>query len=321
MKALQLDAAGHPRIMSVPDPEPGEDESLVRVAHCAICRTDAKMSVRGHRDLSLPRILGHEICGEEVLGGRRCVVWPGRACESCEPCLQGNENLCTRMQILGFHRDGGLAERVTVPKTSLIPVPSGIPSYLASLAEPLACTLNALEQTHISFGQRLLIYGGGPVGLMMALAARTMDIQVTLVEPDAAKLDRSREFRSHLNIKENVGVTETGFHAGVNAAPFARTVEDGLPRLKPGSTFCLFSGLTDAMTDSLSILNEIHYRQLKVVGAYGCTRRQMADALDLIKNHPSSLQHLVEDIIGLDDSLATMEKVLSGKHMKFVVQL
>lgn len=321
MKALQLDTAGRPRIVSVPDPEPGEDEGLVHVTHCAICRTDAKMSVKGHRDLSLPRILGHEICGEVAPGGTRCVVWPGRACGRCEPCLQGNENLCARMQVLGFHRDGGLAQRVTVPRTSLIPVPSGVPSHLASLAEPLACTLNALEQTRLSFGQRLLIYGGGPVGLMMALAARTMGIHVTLVEPDAAKLDRSREFRGHMAIEGETGVTESGFHAGVNAAPFAVTVEDGLPRIGPGGRFCLFSGLTDAPMVSASILNEIHYRQLKVVGAYGCTRKQMGDALDLIGNHPNSLRLLVEDVIGLDDSLAAMEKALSGKHMKFVVRM
>lgn len=321
MKALQLDTTGRPRIVDVPGPEAKDGETLVRVTHCAICRTDAKMSEKGHRDLSLPRILGHEICGEEVLGGTRCVVWPGHACGSCEPCVRGEENLCPRMRILGFHRDGGLAESVAVPKSSLIPVPSEIPSHLACLAEPLACTLNALELTRLSSGERLLIYGGGPVGLMMSLAARVKGAHVTLAEPDAPKLARSRAFRDRLNVEGCVEFNESRFHAAVNAAPSARTLEDGLPRLRPGGTFCLFSGLTDALTVPSFLLNEIHYRQLKIVGAYGCTRKQMGEALSLIQKHGDSLELLVERVIGLDHSLEALKNVLSGKSMKIVVRL
>lgn len=321
MTALQLDVSGRPRIAEVQVPEPLDGERLLRVSHCAICRTDAKMSEKGHRDLVLPRVLGHEMCGEDVLGGTRCVVWPGEACGDCEPCIRGEENLCTRMRIMGFHRDGGLAEWVLVPKSSLIPVPSSLPSHLACLAEPLACTLNALGLARPSPGERLLIYGGGPVGLMMSLAARTKGAHVTMVEPAAPKLARSREFRNLLGIQGCSECGESGFHAAVNAAPSARTVEDGLPRLRPGGVFCLFSGLTDARPIPATLLNEIHYRQLTVLGAYGCTRRQMREALALMENHAESLKLLVEAVIGLDRSIEALKDVLSGRSLKIVVRL
>ncbi|NLI32165.1 MAG: alcohol dehydrogenase catalytic domain-containing protein, partial [Deltaproteobacteria bacterium] len=80
MKALQLDIHGRPTITDVPLPDPGKNEILLRVTHCAICRTDARMSLTGHRDLCLPRIPGHEICGLEERTGSPFVVWPGQVC-------------------------------------------------------------------------------------------------------------------------------------------------------------------------------------------------------------------------------------------------
>ncbi|WP_430981841.1 hypothetical protein [Halorhodospira halophila] len=62
----------------------------------------------GHRDLVLPRVLGHELCvrGED---GRRYAVWPGASCGRCQACRSGAENLCRAVAVLGFHRDGGIS--------------------------------------------------------------------------------------------------------------------------------------------------------------------------------------------------------------------
>ncbi|NTV83949.1 MAG: hypothetical protein HGA23_06570 [Bacteroidales bacterium] len=91
--------------------------------------------------------------------------------------------------------------------------------------------------------------------------------------------------------------------------------------MRPGGVFCLFSGLTDTRTLPAFLLNEIHYRQLTVLGAYGCTRRQMREALALIENHADSVELLVEAVIGLDRSIEALKNVLSGKSMKIVVRI
>ena len=97
---------------SFPLPEPEEGFVRLKVLSCAICRTDAKMWQQGHRDLLLPRVLGHEIAGINENDGKMYTVWPGQSCGLCNYCLAGRENLCEEMKIIGFHSDGGFASHV-----------------------------------------------------------------------------------------------------------------------------------------------------------------------------------------------------------------
>lgn len=85
-----------------------DDRVFLKVICCAICRTDAKMWRSGHRDLVLPRVLGHEIAGIDPASGQLYAVWPGQVCGTCDYCRTGRENLCEEMQIIGFHTDGGV---------------------------------------------------------------------------------------------------------------------------------------------------------------------------------------------------------------------
>jgi L-iditol 2-dehydrogenase len=319
MKALLLESRGHLRAIARPAPEPEPDEVVLRVSHCAVCRTDAKMWQQGHRDLVLPRILGHEICAFSPGRDERFVIWPGKACGECGPCRAGFENLCRHMSIQGFHRDGGFAELVAAPSSSLIPVPTHLPGPLACLAEPLGCALNGLDQTGLSPGMSLLLYGGGTLGLLAALAARELGAEVHLVETNRAKLERSRAIRTTFGIGGNLACPHREFDAALNAAPSLNTFSEGLGKLKAGGRFCLFSGLTGCDAVPAGLLNEIHYRQLHAVGAYGCTREQMTRALTLLEREGNSLEGLIEDCIRLEEVPATLPSVLSGEAFKYVV--
>lgn len=320
MKSLLLEAVGRLRPADVPSPQPGPEEVLLRLSHCAVCRTDGKMWCEGHRDLVLPRILGHEICAVDEENGGRFVVWPGKACGECAPCRSGLENLCRKMTILGFHRDGGYAERLAAPGSSLIPVPAGLDGHLACLAEPLGCTLNALEQTRLSRGESILIYGGGSMGLFMAMAARELGADPFLVETNQRKLERSKGFRTHFGISGGADISRTEFDAAVNAAPALNTLSDGLSKLKSSGCFCLFSGFPNAGLIPAGLINEIHYRQLHLVGAYGCTRKHMAEAIRMLQHCQSSVERLIEGTLELDQVPTVLPRVLSGEAFKFVVE-
>jgi len=301
-------------------PVAGSDERLLKVTHCALCRTDAKMWQKGHRDLVLPRIMGHEICGISVENGKRFVAWPGRACGHCDPCRKGHENLCSEMQITGFHKNGGLAEYVGVAESGLTPVPDGLPGDIASLAEPLACGINALQQTGLGKEDKLLIYGAGTVGLLMSLAARAQDAVPFIRDICPAKLAKSEDFRDKIGVACAEKSGNPDFDVVVNAAPASETFLKGLCDLKPGGCFCLFSGLTDALPIPVSALNDIHYRQLRVVGAYGCTRDQMKMAVDILRDFKTEVKCLIEDHVELKQVPAMLSKILEGKALKFVVR-
>ncbi|MCP4195580.1 MAG: alcohol dehydrogenase catalytic domain-containing protein, partial [Proteobacteria bacterium] len=186
-------------------------------------------------------VLGHEICGIDEKTGRRYALWPGKACGRCGQCRTGSENLCSSMRITGFHTDGGFAEYVLAPVSSLIPVPYRISDGIACLAEPLACAINALDQAGVENDQSILIYGAGPLGLLMGMAAAWRGADPYITETSAEKFIKSEDFRAKIGIGTAVSST-SGFDAAINAAPFAETFMEGLTRLKYGGNFCLFSG-------------------------------------------------------------------------------
>lgn len=321
MKCLKLKEIGSLILVEMPIPETKPDEILIKVSHCALCRTDAKMWQQGHRDLVLPRVLGHEICGHCEETGKSYIVWPGKACGICQQCLRGAENLCSEMRILGFHKDGGFAEFVSVPKSGVIAVPEELPGHLACLAEPLACTLNVLKQAKVSAGKKVLIYGGGPVGLLMALAVQTEGAEPFILEISSSKLRKSEAFRRRVGFEQGLECKMSGFDVVVNAAPSIDTLSQGLCKLAASGCFCLFSGFTAKDSVSAAVINEIHYRQLQMVGAYGCTYNQMERALQILLKHREAIEFLIEKRIGLEQVPSVMGQVLSGQAMKFVVEL
>lgn len=319
MRSLVLEAIHQLTLAESPRRDPNPGEAVLKVTHCSVCRTDAKAWLMGHRDLALPRVLGHEVAGIREGSGDRFVAWPGKACGVCSECCEGHENRCSRMSILGFHRDGGFAEYLSVPESALIPIPPSLPGHLACLAEPLACTLNALETAGFSPGKSVLIFGAGAVGLMMAMAVGAMGAVAFLSERDSVKFAKSEEFRSTLGVRTFSGTMALGVDIAVNAAPSLDTFAQGLKALKPGGCFCHFSAFVDESPVPLACVNDIHYRELRVAGAYGCTRRQMGDALRLLDRHKDQAELLIEETIDLEGIPDVMPGILAGQTLKFVV--
>lgn len=321
MRSLLLDRIGSLRMQSAPEPVPGPREVLLKVHHCAVCRTDAAIWARGHRDLVPPRIPGHEIHGMISGSRKRFVVWPGNACGECPPCRHGAENLCREMRIIGFHEDGGFADYVAVPKSGLIAVPDDLPGELACMAEPMACVLNGLEQAGAMPGDRVLIFGAGPVGLMAGLAVRAMGGEPFIEEINPRRIEQVKRFLDGAGIELLSEDAPIDVDRALNAAADSATLTRGFARLKPGGTFCLFSGLIAGETLSLSALNSIHYRQLRLVGAYGCTRMQMVKALGVLAEHRETVKLLIEARISLDRVPAVLPSILAGESLKYIIDM
>ncbi|MEE4356953.1 MAG: alcohol dehydrogenase catalytic domain-containing protein [Desulfococcaceae bacterium] len=318
MKALQLKNISELHRKDMPVPEPADGEILLRVTHCAVCRTDAKMWKQGQRDLRLPRILGHEICAVSPESGERFAVWPGTSCGHCVFCKKGAENLCREMKILGFHLDGGFAEYVCAPRKSLIPVPDDLPGELICLAEPLACTLNALEQCGLQKNQRVLIFGAGPLGLMTGMSVRYFGGFPCIREINPARVEQTAQFRKQMDTALHEG--EEDADIVINAAPSSDIFTQGIPLLRPGGSFCLFSGFTDDKMIPAALLNQIHYRQLSVCGAYGCTKKQMETALHILRAYQKEASLLIEKQISLGEVQEILPQILKGQVMKCIIK-
>ena len=321
MRAAILKAPGILELDDIPDLECPKGGALVRVEACSVCGTDIKMLEKGHKDLAYPRILGHEIVGTVleiaqetgIVEGDLVQVWPGIACGSCRSCLRGNDNECESIEILGFSQDGGFAELIALPKESVFrglnPVRKHSGSEFIALAEPLACCINGQELTRVSEGDTVLIIGGGPLGCIHAVLAKIRGAEKIII---VEKLEGRREkLKRHTDcavldasepLHQSVASEADGHGVDVilTATPEARVDDLLLKQLAPGGRLCIFSGPRPESSAEIIDIRSMHYRELMVVGAYGCSSRQNRTAVELLESGRAKVDWIVTKRTTLD---------------------
>ena len=299
-------------------PNTGPEEILAQVLCCAMCRTDAKMWEQGHRDLLFPRVLGHEmvVLDQE---GNRFAVWPGKSCGQCRHCLNHRENLCEHMKITGFHNDGGFAHQVILPRKSLIPIPENLDAAAACFAEPVGCVINAFEKFSRKPGASVLIFGGGTMGLITALYAQWMGYHPLIIEKNETKINRIQPFLEACRLLCVKETQKSEFHIVINACPDVIAFCQAMTKVDKAGHISFFSGLSKNKEIETNLINLIHYKEAVISGAYGMKKSDMEKAIPFIKDHEKQLRLLIEDIVAPEAAPELMPKVLSGKHLKYIL--
>lgn len=156
----------------VPHPAPGEVR--LRVRYAGICGSDLHIFHGKNPFAAYPRVIGHEFVGDiDAVGagvgthriGERVVVDPVISCGECHACRIGRRNVCSRLQVIGVHRDGGFSEYTCVPACNAYAVPAGLAAPAAAVIEPFAVAANITHRTGVLREDVALIYGAGPIGL------------------------------------------------------------------------------------------------------------------------------------------------------------
>jgi nicotinate-nucleotide--dimethylbenzimidazole phosphoribosyltransferase len=302
------------------NPEEQEGYRILRVIYSAICRTDARLWETGHRDLILPRVPGHEIAAFDEKTDEYFTVWPGQVCGYCPPCLGNRENLCENMKIMGFHVDGGWADHISVPEGSLVAVPKKFESAaFICFAEPVACIVNSLKTVHVSKGRRVVIYGGGVVGLLAGLVCRRKGADVVVIEKDDAKIQKALLFAEKCEISLMKAAPENTFDISINCCDCHDGFSQCILALKKGGHFCFFSGLLNNKNIVSNVLNTIHYREITLSGSYGPRKNDMKDALHVCFADRQFISLLIEDIISPLQVEQVIAKTAQGKSFKYII--
>ena len=184
----------------VPGPQRGELK--IRVEASGLCGTDLHIA-SGEYPIARPGLtLGHEFSGTVVEAGPdvggfevgdRVVVDPNIPCRVCRYCHDGRPHLCENPEALGVTRDGGLSESALLPAPQAYRVPDNLPPEAAALTEPLACVLHAVDLGGLRPGERALVLGAGPIGIlcsMVLVAAGASEVLVS--EPNPQRRERIR---------------------------------------------------------------------------------------------------------------------------------
>ena len=205
MVSIVVDEPLHLRVAPGTDPTgaPASGHVILRVLRAGICGSDLHILHGSNPFARYPRVIGHEFAGvieevgagvEALRAGQRVVVDPVVACGHCYPCRIGRSNVCGNLEVFGVHRDGGFRDRLAVPAANCIPVPDGVSTEVATLAEPLSIAANVLARTGIDAIDTVLIYGAGTVGLTVLQVAKLHGARCLVADIDAARLERARGF-------------------------------------------------------------------------------------------------------------------------------
>ena len=161
---------------------PTAGEVQIAVAYTGLCGTDLHI-LHGDMDfrVTIPAIIGHEMSGtiaqvgdgvEGWAAGDPVTVMPLAWCGTCPACLAGNSHVCQRLNFVGIDSSGSLQSRWKVPAALLVRLPQGLALRAAALAEPTAVAVHDVRRASLQLGERALVIGGGPVGLLIAVTAR-----------------------------------------------------------------------------------------------------------------------------------------------------
>ena len=340
MRAAVYRGVGRMAVEELPTPRVTPGTVLVRVKACALCGSDMRTFRHGHTAITRPTVLGHETVGEiietapDVTGyqaGQRVAVTPGVGCGRCGCCLSGWQNMCRRRQTISQHYNGGFAEYVLIPEAAvrggnLNLLPDGLSWLEASLAEPLACVLNAQELLDIRLGQTVAVIGAGPLGCLHAEAARSRGAEkVFLINRSAARLDlaRSYGFDAYLSsdacdcVQAVRDLTDgRGADVVIVAAGSAQAAVMGMEMAGRMGRVCMFAGLPkdDSMV-SLD-LNQAHYRQISVIGAFSSAPRHNALALSLIASGRIRVAPILTHAAPLERIEAAIAAAMSHQGMR-----
>jgi 2-desacetyl-2-hydroxyethyl bacteriochlorophyllide A dehydrogenase len=178
--------------------EPQAGEVRIKIAYCGICGTDMHV-FHGAMDarVTTHRVIGHECSGVvDVLGpgvdgfepGDQVVVRPLSHCGECPACRKGYTHVCQNLKFLGLDTEGALQEMWTLPAHTLHKVPPDLPLDHAALIEPTAVACHDVARADIREGEDVLVIGGGPIGLLVAMVAKQAGGNVMVSEVSEYRL-------------------------------------------------------------------------------------------------------------------------------------
>jgi len=198
-----MTAPGAIEFREVPMPEPGPGEVLIKMQKIGVCGSDIHVFHGQHPFTKYPVTQGHEVSGEVVaLGpgadkvhvGQKVTIEPQVVCGTCYPCRHGKYNLCEVLKVMGFQTTGAASTYFAVDQSKVTPLPDNMTFDQGAMIEPLAVAVHAMRQAGDVKGLRIAVLGAGPIGNLVAQAAKAMGAaSVMITDISDLRLDLAKQ--------------------------------------------------------------------------------------------------------------------------------
>jgi D-arabinitol dehydrogenase (NADP+) len=333
MKAVVYEA---PRTFSVQEaekPAPQDDEILIQVKTCGICRTDMHIH-NGEFLARFPMIPGHEFTGRvEAMGkdvtgfeiGDRVVADNTKLCGECYYCRRDMPLFCENFFSRGTNADGGFAEYVVVGYDKAFHFADSLTFEEASFAEPTACAVHGMDQIDVSCGDDILVFGAGPTGIILTqllkyggaanlVVCASSQKKLDLIEKNGyAKTVKMERGDYSVHKKELNERFPRGFDIVVDATGAPKVLEQCIDYVKPTGKIVIYG--VCGKEDKISISPYAFFeKELKLIGSFAQTHC-FGRAVQYLNSGIVKVDDLVTDRFALTDFDKALDTMLNGKDV------
>ena len=323
-------------VTELAETEPGPGEVQLAVAYTGLCGTDLHI-VHGSMDarVTTPLIFGHEMSGtvaalgEGVEGwavGDAVTVMPLDWDGTCPACLAGNQHICQNLNFIGIDSPGALQKLWNVSADVLVRLPLGLRLDHAALIEPVAVAVHDVRRAGLAPGDRAVVIGGGPIGVLIATVAREFGAEVVVVELDPTRRGQIAELGfatlDPREVDQVAWVTEWTGGAGadvvfeVSGAAAAVLGATDLARVR-GTIVVVAIHPTPREIN----LQRVFWRELSILGARVYQRQDFETAADLLQRGTIPADVLITRIVPLSETQAAFADLEAGRAMKILVDV
>jgi 2-desacetyl-2-hydroxyethyl bacteriochlorophyllide A dehydrogenase len=310
--------------------EPGPGEVQLDVAYVGICGTDLHIK-HGAMDarVSIPAVIGHEMSGTvSAVGagvgdynvGDRVTVMPLEWCGRCPACRAGHRHVCQRLVFVGIDSAGALQQSWTIPQELLVLLPPQLELRAGALAEPAAVAVHDVRRGRVRNGERVLIVGGGPIGLLIGCVASAEGAQVLISEPNdfrraiaerlgLATVDpRTRDVQADVELWTDGAGADVAFE--VSGSP--RGVDTAVQSLKVRGRLVVVAIHPEPVPVDLF---RVFWRELELVGTRVYDRGDFDRAVTLLANREIPAEQLISAVEPLDRTAQAFAALESGAEV------
>jgi 2-desacetyl-2-hydroxyethyl bacteriochlorophyllide A dehydrogenase len=315
---------------------PGEGQVQIKVSHCGICGTDLHL-FHGHMDhrVRVPQVFGHEVSGtvaaigEDVRGfklGDHVTVRPLDPCGTCPACRAGYSHVCQHLKFIGIDAPGALQALWTIPAHTLHRLPDSLPLRKAALVEPLAVACHDVRRGQVKQGDYIVVQGGGPIGILIAIVARAIGASVLIseVNPYRVKVALDLGFEAvnpkAIDLQEYVTAeTETAGADVVFEVSGSTAGAESMTELVRVRGRIVVVGVFSEIPKVN--LFQFFWRELELQGARVYEPQDFEEAIQLAASGTLPLDRLISEVCSLDQLEPALHRLESGGEvMKILVQ-
>ena len=328
MNCVAITGPKHLERSEISHPVSKNGSVVIKVLKSGICGSDIHYWESGQPE---GLVMGHEFSGtvldpgsrEDLKVGDRVTGLPISPCGHCSACLTGNVQYCleTWNHAVGLSLDnpGAYAEELSIRPDMVLKIPTNVSDEAAAMVEPAAVALHAVHLADIKVGAKVLVIGGGIIGLLCAELSKMEGASyVAMTETNPARSQKALSLQTVDEVfdatdkdllSKLMTKTQGGFDIVIDCCGNSPAVSSGIMFTKVGGTLILV-GVSLTPITIPTVIGVMH--ELKILGSIAYTKEEFQSCLDLIATNKLDILKFLDDVVPLEKAQASFERLTSG---------